>query len=238
MHRRLLPLVLLLFAAPAIAQPEIAGDWAGALDVSGLIPNVESLTVVFHIAPADSGYTATFDSPDQGAYGLPVQSVAYDAATRTLTLTGQQTAFTGVVDADGARIEGTWAQGGRELPLVLTPYEAPAEEAASAPKPGPKPARGDLSGAWVGALAIPGGGEVRMTFHLTRNAEGVHEATLDAPGQAENLQLGPIEVRGRDVTIDIMGQASFTGVVAEDEATMEGTFAQGGQKLPMTLTRR
>ncbi len=40
------------------------------------------------------------------------------------------------------------------------------------------------------------------------------------------------------MVINIMGQASYTGVVSDDETTMEGTFEQGGDKSPMTLTRQ
>lgn len=231
-----LPLALLL-AVPAAAQPSPAGDWAGELDVSEVFPGMESLTVVFHVTPEGDGFVATIDSPDQGAYGLPVDSVGYDAASRQLLLQGQQSSYTGEMNEDGTEITGTWAQAGREFPLVLVPYDAPAEEAAEPDKGGPKAERGDYSGTWAGALQIPGGGEVRMTFVLARGDDGGYTAVLDAPGQAENLALGPIEVNGREVTIDIVGQASFTGTVSEDETQLEGTFSQGGEKLPMALTR-
>lgn len=237
MSRLFFPLLLLL-AAPAWAQPSPTGDWAGDLDVSEVLPGVETLTVVFHIAPDGDGFAATLDSPDQGAYGLPVDSTIYDPDTRELTLQGQQSSFSGEMNDEGTEIAGTWAQAGREFPLVLTPYEAPVEETDDSAKSGPKAERGDYSGTWAGSLQIPGGGEARMTFALTRDDEGGYTAVLDAPGQAENLQLGPIRVSGRDVTIDIMGQASFTGRVSEDESEMEGTFSQGDEKLPMTLTRR
>ncbi len=235
---RTLSLLTLLLAAPAFAQTEVAGDWGGYLDASSAVPGQDSLLIVFHLVPDGDGYTATFDSPDQGAFALPTDSVAFDGEVLTIGYAQAGLVYTGTVE-DG-RIAGTWTQGAHSFPLVLTPYEAPyeapVEAAANRPKANPK-ARGDFSGVWRGALALPQGGEIRMTFTLTREGDG-YTAVLDAPGQADNLPLGAIAVNGKDVAIDIMGQASFTGTVSADETTMEGTFAQGGQKLPMTLTRQ
>jgi hypothetical protein len=230
---------LLLVAAPASAQSdEVTGDWSGVLDLTSVMPDGPSLTVIFHITAEDGGYAATFDSPDQGAYGLPADSIGFDPATRVLHIRGQNSTYTGTMNAEGTEVAGTWSQGGRELPLVLTPYEVPVERAAAAPKDRPKAEPGDLTGTWEGALAIPGGGEMRLSFELTRGEDGTHTAVLDAPGQAENLDIGAIQVQGREVTMNIMGQASFTGTLDADETVMEGTFAQGEQKLPMTLTRQ
>ena len=49
MLRRLLPLIAMLAAVPAFAQPDLTGDWSGALDAGGL-----HLTLIFHLVPSDA----------------------------------------------------------------------------------------------------------------------------------------------------------------------------------------
>ncbi|MGP8176278.1 MAG: hypothetical protein ACLP7O_17270, partial [Terracidiphilus sp.] len=66
-------LALFAFAALAlvplvVAQAQIAGDWQGTLITPG-----PQLHLVLHIAAAkDGSLTATLDSVDQGANGIPV----------------------------------------------------------------------------------------------------------------------------------------------------------------------
>lgn len=235
---RHLALLSLLVAFPLAAQPDIVGDWSGEIEVT----TAQSLTAIFHVSEADSGYAATFDSPDQGAFGLPLSRVAFDGETFSATLDAASASFTGTYDAEGQRIEGAWMQGGRELPLILTPYEASAESAEANKPIEIKP--GDYSGDWVGVFAIDNGGEIHMTFSLTRNGDGSYNGVLVAPGQAEDLDLGQIGVYGKEVVINIIGgitntgQDSFSGTVSDDERTMTGTYAHGGDKKQMMLTRQ
>ena len=68
-----LPLEFKRAAAPAKtehkpAKPsDIDGAWMGSLDMGTV-----KLRVVFHIVNTEDGLTATMDSPDQGAKGLPL----------------------------------------------------------------------------------------------------------------------------------------------------------------------
>jgi hypothetical protein len=235
MLRICFPLATLIVAAPALAQPDLSGDWQGAIELGAA-----QIALVLHLTPTDSGaYAVTMDVPAQGAYRVPTDAATLDGDTLAFAAPGINASFAGAVSADADSIAGTWTQGGRAFPLVLTPYVAPAAEAEETGTEGkPAPKRGDFSGTWVGAMPLPNGGEIRMTFVLTRRDDGTYTAALEAPGQVERLDLGPITVEGRDVTIPIMGQATFTGIVSEDEAAMEGEMTQGGQKQPMTLTRR
>ncbi|NNF57487.1 MAG: hypothetical protein HKN04_04530 [Rhodothermaceae bacterium] len=238
MLRPLSLLLVLFLAAPAFAQPSILGDWTGVLDISAVQPGGPQLTLVLHVMEEGDGFAATLDSPDQGAFGIPADEATFDGETLAFAVGSIGASYTGTVNTDGSQIEGTFNQGPMELPLVLMPYEAAEEMAAAADT---KPAAikpGDYSGSWAGAMPIPNGGEMRLTFHLTKAEDGSYTAVLDAPGQADNLDLGEIMVQGRSVNIDIMGQARFTGTVAEDERSMEGEMAQGDQKQPVTLTRQ
>ena len=227
--------LFLLFAflsatAPAFAQPVVAGDWQGVMSVGEA-----ELTLILHLTPADSGFAVTLDSPDQGAYGLPAGPAALDGDTLRFDAPNIGASYAGVVSADGSAIEGTWTQGGRDFALTLAREEA-EEAAAAAPKANPKAARGDLTGDWAAALQIPGGGEVRLTLHLTRTAGG-YEAGVTGP-DGTRVPLDSARVEGRVVNISSgIPPVTIVGTVAEDERTIEGEWQQGGQKLPVTFTR-
>jgi uncharacterized protein len=106
--------VLLVTVIPASAQ-SIAGDWQGTLAIGGV-----DLRLVVHLTPdSKGGYTATLDSPDQGATGLPVTSVTRKGSMLQLELKQILGGFSGTIDAGLATINGTWTQAGNSLPLVL-----------------------------------------------------------------------------------------------------------------------
>ena len=102
-------LLALITAAGPRAQADLSGDWSGS--ISGLLP------LVLHIEAAADGYTATLDSPTQGAFGIPVAEVLLEGSTVTLTLPMLPASFTGELDAD--TLAGYWSQSGTEQPLTL-----------------------------------------------------------------------------------------------------------------------
>lgn len=105
-------LFLCLVAAVAVRAQGITGDWGGTLKIGP-----QSLKIVLHITAADSGYAATLDSPDQGAFGLPVDSVLYNAPQLVMKQLGLKATISGTVAGDSLR--GIFVQGGIPLPLTL-----------------------------------------------------------------------------------------------------------------------
>ena len=77
------------------------------------------LRIVFHITNTEDGLTATMDSPDQGAKGLPVTSVIRNGSSLILEMKQVGGRFEGKIAADLSTIEGTWAQGGSSTPFEL-----------------------------------------------------------------------------------------------------------------------
>ena len=109
-------LALILFSIPTLSAQEIAGDWHGVLEVMG-----QKLRLVFHIEAVNDGLTATLDSPDQGAFGISIDTISFDQATKALAIQDGNLAmtFTGTLDLEGSTIEGTFKQRGMEFPLKL-----------------------------------------------------------------------------------------------------------------------
>jgi len=104
---------------PASAQEAVLGSWAGPLDTGAA-----ELRIVVHIEEGDEGLTATMDSPDQGATGIPVSDVTVTGDSLTLKVAQIGGTYEGVLTSDADTIAGTWTQRGRSFPLTLTPAEA------------------------------------------------------------------------------------------------------------------
>jgi fermentation-respiration switch protein FrsA (DUF1100 family) len=107
---------------PKPAKPsDIDGAWTGLLDFGAL-----KLHIVFHILNTEDGLTATADSPDQGAKGMPV-TVTRHGASLKLEMKGAAAVFDGKIAPDLKTISGTFVQGANNLPLVLTPMKETAQ---------------------------------------------------------------------------------------------------------------
>ncbi|HET6528840.1 MAG TPA: alpha/beta fold hydrolase, partial [Balneolaceae bacterium] len=112
MMKRTILTTLLILTASSLYSQDVSGQWNGVLNVMG-----SQLKLVFHIQKTDSGYSATFDSPDQGAIGIPFTSATFDGAELRLAATNIGAVYVGMFKADS--IAGTWNQGGRSFSLNL-----------------------------------------------------------------------------------------------------------------------
>jgi len=118
-----------LFAVGA-PPPNLEGAWEGTLKVMEL-----QLRVVAKIKKSGDKWTATLDSPDQGAKDIPVEEVKLEGDQLTLKLPKIMASFTGKLKGD--KITGTWTQLTNSLPLELVKTHHPA---SVGPKPQePKP---------------------------------------------------------------------------------------------------
>ncbi|MEX2112827.1 MAG: alpha/beta fold hydrolase [Pirellulales bacterium] len=101
------------------AEPDVAGHWQGTLETG-----VVDLRIVFNIAKSPEGrLTATMDSPDQGAKGLPIETAALEGNVLTLEARRIGGTYQGTISADGRRIKGEWRQSGQTMALDLTRLE-------------------------------------------------------------------------------------------------------------------
>ena len=109
-------LAVALLAPGVLAQdrPGVAGTWQDTLQVQGM-----QLRLVFHIEQNGDSLTATMDSPDQGATGIPANRVRATRDSLTIAVASIGGRFDGAIRANGTQIEGAWSQGGRSFPLTL-----------------------------------------------------------------------------------------------------------------------
>ena len=121
--------------APKPAKPsDIDGDWLGTLD-SGM----GKLRLVLHITNTEDGLTATMDSLDQNANGLPVNSITRTGTELKFEMKSIGGSYDGTIGADLGTISGTWTQMGKTFPLVLKPVKNKSELELKRPQTPVKP---------------------------------------------------------------------------------------------------
>lgn len=97
------------------AAQSVTGRWAGKLQVPG-----GQLTLVLRIQESESGKLSAFlDSPDQGAYDIPCDSVVYSAPHLKVIMGAIGGQYEATLEDNSLR--GQFIQGGASSPLVLTP---------------------------------------------------------------------------------------------------------------------
>jgi len=120
-------LTLLLLFSKLLSAQDISGDWHGSLEVMG-----SKLPLVFHLEATDDGYTATLDSPDQLAFGIPVETVSYEAPDLSLKLPALKAEYRGTYREADQFFDGVFEQSGMSFPLEL---RREAAEAATPQRP-------------------------------------------------------------------------------------------------------
>lgn len=112
----ILSVVILFSAANLYAENiNLVGIWNGELSVSGL-----KFRLAFNLSDSNGGLTATMDSPDQGAYDIPIDSAIVRHDSLFLYQAALKAMYVGTINSDYQSITGQWHQGGMSFPLDLT----------------------------------------------------------------------------------------------------------------------
>jgi pimeloyl-ACP methyl ester carboxylesterase len=167
--KKILVTLLFITIACSLHAQSIEGAWYGLLK----LPTAQ-LHLVFHFTKTGDTYTATMDSPDQNANGLPVDKV--DVAQNSITITAAKfgITYTGTYLPDSNKIKGTFTQGPGSLPLDLTrtPVAASVEKRPQDPTDFPykqeevkftNPKAGDVL---AGTLTMPANGKAKKLVIL------------------------------------------------------------------------
>jgi len=101
-----------------------------------------------------------------------------------------------------------------------------------------KPAKpSDIDGAWMGTLDT-GLMKLRVVFHITTIEAGL-AATMDSLDQgAKGLPVTSVTRDGESLKLELKQLGGrFEGKIAPDLTTIDGTWTQGGNALPLVLKR-
>jgi hypothetical protein len=225
-------LVFMALAALALspvcrAQSPVAGDWLGTIDAGGA-----QFHLALHVtAEKDGTLKATFDSIDQSAYGVPVSTISFQESKLTFSIDAAHAEYEGTLNKDATEIDGTLTQG---EPVPLNFKRAPAQAAAPAAKPA---APSDIDGSWLGRLNA-GAVSLRLVVKIVNTKDGL-TATLQSPDQGPGWAPATSVTRsGNSLSIAIKPLGvNYEGKIAADLNSIEGTFTQGGNPLPLALKR-
>ncbi len=97
------------------ADTSYNGIWQGMLDLGG----ENNLSIVFHISDGADSLTGALDSPDQGAFGIPVTSIEISSDSIRLNVQALNGYYLGELQKDSLKISGIWNQNGMSFPLIL-----------------------------------------------------------------------------------------------------------------------
>lgn len=107
-------LVLIAFLASiAVTAQDITGQWNSVLKVQGT-----QFRLVFSVSKTDNGYSATMDSPDQNAKGIPVTKTTVENSKVKFEITNAGIEYNGELKDD--EIIGTFKQNGHDFPMNLS----------------------------------------------------------------------------------------------------------------------
>ena len=113
---------------PAAQAQGLEGIWQGTLDAGGA-----KLRLVLKVSKKSDGtFSATLDSPDQGATGIPLDVITLTGAAVRFELKSAGGVYEGTLNKEGTAITGQWKQGPTTLPLTL-------ERGGKAPPPPNRP---------------------------------------------------------------------------------------------------
>lgn len=95
-----------------------------------------------------------------------------------------------------------------------------------------------IIGDWNGLLDL-GGVQLRLVLHVQETDEGL-TATIDSPDQGTTgMPVNEISREDDAFSFALKDiQAAYRGTISADFSTIEGTFTQGGNRLPLVLQRQ
>lgn len=127
--KKLLICIVAICSMNKLQAQDVAGSWLGTVAIGSI-----NLHLGFNLKNApDAGYTATFDSPDQKAFGIPCSKAYRVKDSVFIEIAAINGKYKGLWDGKDA-ISGTFSQGVKDLPLNLKRV-SDAEKAAIAKGP-------------------------------------------------------------------------------------------------------
>ena len=218
---------------------DITGQWNGVLSIQGI-----NLRIVFHVNQAGDGYTATMDSPDQGASGIPVTTTTFKDSKLSLAIPNIGFLYEGEFKIDS--IMGTFKQSGMSIPMTLkrTPAEIKQANRPQEPKP-PYPYRSEditfenksAGITLAGTLTMPATGS-NFTAVILISGSGAQNRNEEIMGHKPFLVIADYLTRNGIAVLryDDRGTAQSTGNFATATTADFATDAESAMAYMKTRT--
>jgi pimeloyl-ACP methyl ester carboxylesterase len=210
--------------------PPVEGTWSGSLQAGDTV-----LHFMLHVSKGEYGSpAATLDSLDQGVYGIEVSSLHYSESVLRFRfeVSSVNATYQGDISADHHTIEGTWSQGGANLPLTF--HRQPRVTMAKTPAG----AIATAEGTWQAALDT-NGMRYRLQLRISHDAHGLLNATMDSIDQGINA-FRASQVTQSDSAIHLELPAirgTYDGTLNSIRNTISGTWRQNDESTSLTFKR-
>jgi len=218
----LMALALAVLPPPAHAQSQVAGDWQGVLSTGNT-----NLRLVLHIAAGEDGsLKATLDSLDQGANGIPVDTITFKDGKLNLSIEKIHATYAGTLAPLGSSIAGDWTQG-TQMKLGFQKLLLQAVPVPLVPS--------DIDGKWSGTLDL-GPSHPNMIFRIVNTRDGLN-VTLES---ADQTAIPATSVsRNGDTVVFKFGSIHtvFQGQLNADRSVIDGKFIQGENPVPLVVKK-
>jgi RNA polymerase sigma factor (sigma-70 family) len=222
-----------ILRSTAKSASAIDGIWEGTIPIA---PGVK-LRFVAAVSHDSRGLlTAMLSSPDQNPDGIgaPADTVSFSAGVLTLRDNTDGAAFTGRLAADGATIDGTFAQSGKKLPLVLARRDHPSSDGITVSDED----AAILSGTWQGRLGA-GTQSIQIDLTVSRRPSGRLTAAIDSPDQGSSKMPAVLQFAKGVLQCQVgLVDGTYQGTLGPDNTSFTGTWTQYGVPTqPLDLTK-
>jgi hypothetical protein len=223
-----MPLILTPYVKPTLSKEDkekLSGTWHGKVErADGII------TIIYHFEITEDGDLVGFtDSPDQGAFNVPVTDIMIEDGVFSLKVPSVQGVYEGKIEGD--EIIGVFQPGTLDLPLILKKGEFVynlnlTEEDME-----------KLLGEWNGPLTTPTA-SLTVVFRFDKMKGGNFVAFLDCPGIGwKGVPVTEATRSDGKLTLKMETiNAEFNGELAGDEMVGEWTYRRNSS-LPLTLKK-
>jgi fermentation-respiration switch protein FrsA (DUF1100 family) len=221
----LISLMNFICYAQTADSKKVVGKWNGVIDAMGT-----KIHVMVSIEENNGKLTGKADSPDQNAFGIPIETIKITGNNIEMVLESVGGNYKGTFDNSADSIKGEWTQGGNTTPLVMTKEVASEKKVLSEEK--------TYTSYWEGKLAF-GSTTLPVIFKLYKNKDGSTSGHMDSPNQnVKNMEAKKVEFAGDSMhfKVESIG-GSYACLMEKDSAVIKGKWTQGGMSFPLDLKK-
>lgn len=210
-----------IFLPNAVGEDPQPTTWEGTLNAGGT-----KLRLELDVTEDENKLIGELRSLDQGNTKLKATDITVEGDTLTFSVPQVGAKFSGKYSKDGTIAEGTFSQGGANLPLKLTQSGKVVESKET------------LKEAWIGKLEM-GVIQPVMQFRIVSTDSGATAAYFDSVTEGKTDFQATWSAEGNKIKFDVPQiRLSYRGTLNELRDAAEGTWSQGGRDVPLTLKKQ
>jgi hypothetical protein len=217
---------LFFLVAAGVAQgQDVTGDWQGDLAIGA-----GTVRIVVHITKSPEGtLKATMDSPDQGALGIPVESMTLEGNKLRFSTAAVKGSYEGTIKKDG--INGGWVQAQNKSELDFKKSTVPIKLVHPDAPPS------DIDGTWEGTVTVPSIVKPQhLAFRIKNTGDGLFGTFDDPEVGVKGYPIVAVIRKGSSVKIEAsQAGGEVVGKLNKDLSVISGDWNQTGHSYALTL---